>query len=29
MEARSALLAFMGGEKLPQMLTASGVAQLT
>jgi NTE family protein len=29
MEARSALLAFMGGEKLPQMLTASGVAQVT
>ena len=29
MEARSALLAFMGGEKLPQVLTASGVAQAT
>jgi NTE family protein len=29
MEARTALLAFMGGERLPQVLTASGVAQLT
>jgi NTE family protein len=29
MEARSALLAFMEGEKLPQVLTASGVAQVT
>jgi len=29
MEARTALLAFMGGEKLPQLLTASGVAQVT
>jgi NTE family protein len=29
MEARTALLAFMSGEKVPQMLTASGVAQLT
>jgi NTE family protein len=29
MEARSALLAFMGGEKLPQVMTAAGVAQAT
>jgi NTE family protein len=29
MEARGALLAFMGGEKLPQVLTAAGVAQAT
>jgi len=25
MEARSALLAFMSGEKLPQVMTAAGV----
>jgi len=29
MEARSALVAFMGGEKLPQLMTAAGVAQAT
>jgi len=29
MEARTALLAFMGGEKLPQVMTAAGVAQAT
>jgi NTE family protein len=29
MEARSALLAFMSGEKLPQLMTAAGVAQST
>ncbi len=29
MEARSALLAFMSGEKLPTVLTAAGVAQST
>jgi NTE family protein len=29
MEARTALLAFMSGEKLPQVLTAAGVAQAT
>ena len=29
MEARAALLAFMGGEKLPQVMTAAGVAQAT
>jgi NTE family protein len=29
MEARGALLAFMGGEKLPQVMTAAGVAQAT
>jgi NTE family protein len=29
MEARAALLAFMSGEKLPQVLTAAGVAQAT
>ncbi len=29
MEARSALTAFMGGEKLPQVMTAAGVAQAT
>jgi NTE family protein len=29
MEARSALMAFMGGEKLPQVMTAAGVAQAT
>jgi NTE family protein len=29
MEARSALLAFMSGEKLPQVMTAAGVAQAT
>jgi len=29
MEARSALGAFMGGEKLPQVMTAAGVAQAT
>jgi len=29
MEARTALLAFMSGEKLPQMMTAAGVAQAT
>ncbi len=29
MEARSALGAFMSGEKLPQVMTASGVAQAT
>ena len=29
MEARGALTAFMSGEKLPQMMTAAGVAQAT
>ena len=29
MEARVALTAFMGGEKLPQLMTAAGVAQAT
>jgi NTE family protein len=29
MEARTALLAFMGGERLPQVVTAAGVAQAT
>jgi NTE family protein len=29
MEARVALTAFMGGEKLPQLMTAAGVAQST
>jgi len=29
MEARVALTAFMGGEKLPQVMTAAGVAQAT
>jgi len=29
MEARTALLAFMSGEKLPQVLTGAGVAQAT
>jgi NTE family protein len=29
MEARTALLAFMSGEKLPQVMTAAGVAQAT
>jgi len=29
MEARAALLAFMGGERLPQVMTAAGVAQAT
>jgi len=29
MEARSALMAFMSGEKLPQVMTAAGVAQAT
>ena len=29
MEARAALLAFMSGEKLPQVMTAAGVAQAT
>jgi NTE family protein len=29
LEARGALLAFMGGEKLPQVMTAAGVAQAT
>ena len=29
MEARAALVAFMGGEKLPAVLTAAGVAQAT
>ena len=29
MEARTPLLAFMGGEKLPQVMTAPGVAQVT
>jgi NTE family protein len=29
MEARAALTAFMGGEKLPQVMTAAGVAQAT
>jgi len=29
MEARSALTAFMSGEKLPQVMTAAGVAQAT
>ncbi len=29
MEARSALTAFMGGEKLPQVMTAAGLAQAT
>jgi len=29
MEARAALLAFMGGEKLPQVMTAAAVAQAT
>jgi NTE family protein len=29
MEARAALAAFMGGEKLPQVMTAAGVAQST
>jgi NTE family protein len=29
MEARAALTAFMGGEKLPQVMTAAGVAQST
>jgi hypothetical protein len=29
MEARTALGAFMGGEKLPQVMTAAGVAQAT
>jgi NTE family protein len=29
MEARVPLLAFMGGEKLPQVMTAAGVAQAT
>jgi hypothetical protein len=29
MEARSALIAFMSGEKLPQVMTAAGVAQAT
>jgi NTE family protein len=29
MEARTALLAFMSGEKLPQLMTAAGVAQST
>ncbi|HEV3183049.1 MAG TPA: patatin-like phospholipase family protein [Steroidobacteraceae bacterium] len=29
MEARTALMAFMGGEKLPQVMTAAGVAQAT
>jgi NTE family protein len=29
MQARSALTAFMGGEKLPQVMTAAGVAQAT
>ena len=29
MEARSAVLAFMSGEKLPQVMTAAGVAQAT
>jgi NTE family protein len=29
MEARSALVAFMSGEKLPQVMTAAGVAQAT
>jgi hypothetical protein len=29
MEARGALLAFMSGEKLPQVMTAAGVAQAT
>jgi len=29
MEARAALTAFMGGEKLPELMTAAGVAQAT
>jgi NTE family protein len=29
MEARAALIAFMSGEKLPQLMTAAGVAQAT
>jgi len=29
MEARSALVAFMSGARLPAMLTAAGVAQAT
>ena len=29
MEARAALMAFMSGEKLPQLMTAAGVAQST
>jgi hypothetical protein len=29
MQARSALIAFMSGEKLPQLMTAAGVAQAT
>ena len=29
MEARAALMAFMSGEKLPQVMTAAGVAQAT
>jgi NTE family protein len=29
MQARSALVAFMSGEKLPPVLTAAGVAQAT
>ena len=29
MEARTALMAFMSGEKLPQVMTAAGVAQAT
>ncbi len=29
MQARTALIAFMGGEKLPQVMTAPGVAQAT
>ena len=29
MEARAALIAFMSGEKLPQVMTAAGVAQAT
>ncbi len=29
MEARTALMAFMSGEKLPQVMTSPGVAQAT
>lgn len=29
MQARTAIIAFMGGEKLPQVMTAAGVAQAT
>jgi hypothetical protein len=29
MQARAALIAFMNGEKLPQVMTSPGVAQAT